>query len=211
MLPALDDLLATARVVALPLRTRFRGLDVRDALLIEGPLGWTEFSTFVEYDDAESAAWLAAAIDFGWTEPPAPLRDHVLANATIPAVEAARVAEVLARFPGCRTAKFKVAERGTTLVDDVARVAEVRRLLGPEGRVRSDANAAWNVARPSTRSTPSPRTTSSTWSSHARRWRSSPSCAGGSATWACRSPPTRACARPRTRCGSLAQEPPTCS
>ncbi|RIJ01730.1 O-succinylbenzoate synthase, partial [Clavibacter nebraskensis] len=42
MLPALDDLLATARVVALPLRTRFRGLDVREAVLIEGPLGWTE-------------------------------------------------------------------------------------------------------------------------------------------------------------------------
>ncbi|QIS41066.1 o-succinylbenzoate synthase [Clavibacter capsici] len=145
MLPALDDLLATARVVALPLRTRFRGLDVREAVLFEGPLGWTEFSPFVEYDDAESAAWLEAAVDFGWTEPPAPLRDHVLVNATIPAVEASRVAEVLARFPGCRTAKVKVAERGTTLADDVARVAEVRRLLGPEGRVRVDANAAWNA------------------------------------------------------------------
>jgi O-succinylbenzoate synthase len=145
MIPALDDLLATARVVALPLRTRFRGLDVREAVLLEGPLGWTEFSPFVEYDDAESSAWLEAAIDFGWTPPPAPLRDHVLVNATIPAVEPERVAEVLARFPGCRTAKVKVAERGTVLADDVARVAEVRRLLGPEGRVRIDANAAWNV------------------------------------------------------------------
>lgn len=190
MLPALDDLLATARVVALPLRTRFRGLDVREAVLIEGPLGWTEFSPFVEYDDAESASWLAAAIDFGWTEPPAPLRDHVLVNATIPAVEAARVAEVLARFPGCRTAKVKVAERGTTLVDDVARVAEVRRLLGPEGRVRIDANAAWNVDEAEHAIHALAAHDPSTWSSHARRWRSSPSCAGGSATWACRSPPT---------------------
>ncbi|WP_317230967.1 o-succinylbenzoate synthase [Clavibacter sp. MX14-G9D] len=145
MLPPIDDLLATVRVVALPLRTRFRGLDVREAALLEGPLGWTEFSPFVEYDDVESAAWLEAAIDFGWTAPPAPLRDHVLVNATIPAVDAGRVAEVLARFPGCRTAKVKVAERGTVLADDVARVAEVRRLLGPEGRVRIDANAAWTV------------------------------------------------------------------
>ncbi len=72
MLPALDDLLATARVVALPLRTRFRGLDVREAVLIEGPLGWTEFSPFVEYDDAESASWLAAAIDLAGRSRPRP-------------------------------------------------------------------------------------------------------------------------------------------
>ena len=70
-LPPLAELLSAARVVALPLRTRFRGIDVREAVLFEGPDGWTEFSPFVEYDDAEAAAWLAAAIDFGWREPPA--------------------------------------------------------------------------------------------------------------------------------------------
>jgi O-succinylbenzoate synthase len=66
-------------------------------------------------------------------------------NATVPAVEAARVPEVLARFPGCRTAKVKVADPGQALADDVARVRAVREALGPEGRVRIDANAAWNV------------------------------------------------------------------
>ena len=61
-LPALSELLATARVVSLPLVTRFRGIDVREAVLFEGPEGWTEFSPFVEYDDAEAAAWLAGAM-----------------------------------------------------------------------------------------------------------------------------------------------------
>jgi O-succinylbenzoate synthase len=143
--PPLRELLATARVVAIPLRTRFRGVDVREALLLEGPQGWTEFSPFVEYDDPEAAAWLAAAIDFGWTASPTGLRDRIPVNATLPAVPADAVAGVLARFPGCRTVKIKVAERGQTLGDDIARVAATRELLGPEGRIRLDANGGWNV------------------------------------------------------------------
>jgi len=144
-LPSLDDILSTARVVALPMATRFRGVDVREALLFQGPEGWAEFSPFTEYGDVESAAWLAAAIDFAWQPQPAPLRDRIPVNATVPAVPAAAVADVLARFDGCRTAKVKVAERGQVLADDVARVAAVRGILGPEGRIRVDANAGWNV------------------------------------------------------------------
>jgi len=145
MLPSLEDLLDSARVVALPMHTRFRGVDTREALLFEGPQGWAEFSPFVEYEDAEAATWLAAAIDFAWHEQPAPLRDRIAVNATVPAVEAERVAEVLARFPGCRTAKVKVAEPGQSLADDIARVREVREVMGPEGRIRVDANGFWNV------------------------------------------------------------------
>ena len=145
MLPSLDELLGTARVVSLPLVTRFRGLESREALLLKGPHGWTEFSPFAEYDDAESAAWLRAAIDFGWHETPALLRTSVPVNATVPAVEPEAVAGVLARFPGCRTAKVKVADPGRTLAEDVARVRAVRAALGPEGRIRVDANGLWNV------------------------------------------------------------------
>lgn len=141
----LADLLATARVVDLPLRRRFRGLVRREALLLEGPAGWAEFSPFVEYGDREASRWLAAALDYGWNEPPAPTRTRIPVNATVPAVPAADVADVLALYPGCRTAKIKVAEAGQTLADDVARVAAVRDALGPEGRIRVDANAAWNV------------------------------------------------------------------
>ncbi|MET0955096.1 MAG: o-succinylbenzoate synthase [Cryobacterium sp.] len=145
MLPPLHDVLATARVVDLPLVTRFRGLTSREAVLIEGPAGWTEFSPFVEYDDDEAAAWLRAALEFGWEETPALLRDRVPVNATVPAIDAADVPALLARFPGCRTAKVKVADPGNTLADDVARVRAVRAALGPEGRIRVDANGLWNL------------------------------------------------------------------
>jgi O-succinylbenzoate synthase len=145
MLPTLRDLAATARVVSLPMVTRFRGIDTREALLLQGPEGWTEFSPFVEYGDAEAAAWLAASIDFGWNETPPVLRDTVLVNATVPAVAAADVPGVLERFPGCRTAKVKVAASDQTLADDIARVHAVREVLGPTGRIRVDANGLWTV------------------------------------------------------------------
>lgn len=145
MTPSLAELLDTARVVALPMTTRFRGVDVREALLFEGPEGWAEFSPFVEYADAEASVWLASAIDYAWNAQPTALRQSIGVNATVPAVVAAEVAGVLARFPGCRTAKVKVADPGQPLSDDVARVRAVRDALGPEGRVRIDANGAWNV------------------------------------------------------------------
>lgn len=143
--PPLHDLLATARVVALPLVTRFRGIDVREALLFEGPAGWTEFAPFAEYDDDEAATWLAAAIDFGWHATPPTVRDRVLVNATVPSVDPDAVPSVLERFPGCRTAKVKVAASDQTLAQDVARVRAVREAMGPEGRIRVDANGGWNV------------------------------------------------------------------
>ncbi|GAB3617299.1 o-succinylbenzoate synthase [Okibacterium endophyticum] len=144
-LPSAAELIDSAHVVSLPLNTRFRGVERREALLVEGPNGWSEFSPFVEYSDDESANWLRATLEFGWGDVPVPLRTSVRVNATVPAVSADRVAEVLARYNGCRTAKVKVAERGQTLSDDVARVRRVRELLGAEGRVRVDANGGWNV------------------------------------------------------------------
>jgi len=144
VLPDLADLLADAHVVALPMRVRFRGITRREAVVLRGPAGWTEFSPFVEYDDAEAAAWLRATVDFGWTDHE-PAADSVPVNATVPAIAADDVADLLARYPGCTTAKVKVAEPGTTVDDDVARVAAVRRVMGPEAAVRVDANGLWSV------------------------------------------------------------------
>ena len=138
MLPALDEVVDSLRVVSIPLLTRFRGIEVREAALLAGPHGWSEFSPFLEYGVEEAAWWLAAAIESGWQPAPPRLRSSIRVNATVPAVAAAEVADVLARFPGCRTAKVKVAERGQSLADDVARVAATRAALGPEGRVRVD-------------------------------------------------------------------------
>ena len=114
-------------------------------MLFEGPAGWTEFSPFLEYGDTEASAWLAAAIDFGWQEAPPLFRSQIRVNATLPAVAPDAVHEILDRFAGCRTVKVKVAEPGQQLADDLARVIAVRGYLGPEGRIRLDANGGWNV------------------------------------------------------------------
>lgn len=141
--PSADDLLAESIVVALPMRTRFRGITTRETMLFRGPAGWGEFGPFVEYDDAESAAWLAAGIEAAYLGPPPQARDTVPVNATVPAVPAAEVAAILARYPGATTAKVKVAEPGQSLDDDVARVAAAREVVA---QVRIDANANWSVA-----------------------------------------------------------------
>ncbi|MEZ0492564.1 o-succinylbenzoate synthase [Kineococcus sp. TBRC 1896] len=148
-LPPVQELLERAHVVRLPLRRRFRGLLEREAVLLDGPAGWGEFAPFLEYGPAEAGRWLEAGVEAAWHGWPAPRRDRVEVNATVPAVPAHDVPAVLAAFPGCRTAKVKVAEAGadpaTRLREDVARVAAVRDVLGPSGRVRVDANAGWGV------------------------------------------------------------------
>ncbi|MGO2470402.1 MAG: o-succinylbenzoate synthase, partial [Microbacterium gubbeenense] len=145
LLPPVAEVLESLRVVSLPLATRFRSVDHREAALFEGPEGWAEFSPFLEYEPGEASTWLAAAIDFAYEPQPVAHRDLIAVNATVPAVPAAEVSAVLARYGACRTAKVKVAEAGQTLDDDIARVAAVREILGPEGRIRVDANAGWNV------------------------------------------------------------------
>ncbi|EUA15466.1 o-succinylbenzoate synthase domain protein [Mycobacterium kansasii 732] len=127
------------------MRVRFRGLTTREVALIDGPAGWGEFGAFLEYQPPEAAAWLASALEAAYREPPPVRRDRIPINATVPAVAAAEVPEVLARFPGARTAKVKVAEPGQSLADDVERVNAVRRLVPT---VRVDANGGWSVARP---------------------------------------------------------------
>ena len=79
-----------ARVYSVPLRTRFRGIDVRDGVLVRGPAGWGEFSPFWDYDVAESRRWWAAAEEAAVTGWPDPVRDSVPVNVTVPAVDAER-------------------------------------------------------------------------------------------------------------------------
>ncbi len=146
--PPVAELLDAMYVVAIPLRTRFRGVTVREAVLLEGPSGWGEFAPFPEYAPAEAARWLASALEAGWGGWPAPLRDRIPVNVIVPAVGPEAAAELVRTSGGCRTAKVKVAERGQSLDDDVARVAVVRSQLdaaGASGRLRVDANGAWTV------------------------------------------------------------------
>ena len=126
------------------LRERFRGLTARDGVLVRGDAGWGEFAPFWDYDDEASVAWWRSAreaADLGW---PAPVRDSVPVNVTIPAVDAATATRLVVASGGCRTAKVKVAEPGQGLGAEVERLEAVRAALGPGGAIRIDANGAWD-------------------------------------------------------------------
>lgn len=142
--PPLAELVSAARIVALPLRTKFRGLLEREVLLFEGPNGWAEWSPFIEYPDEEAAVWLAAAIDFAYGPMPELHRSSIPVNATLPAVTPDLVQKVLSRFGEFSTVKIKVAEQGQAPGEDIARIQQVRELY-PESKIRLDANGGFDI------------------------------------------------------------------
>jgi O-succinylbenzoate synthase len=127
------------RAFGIPMRIPFRGLRERVGLLIEGPCGWGEFSPFSDYSPERTARWLKAALESTTREWPSPVRKSIPVNAIVPAVSAVDAYE-LAAESGCTTVKVKVGDDG-----DEARVEAVRDALGSGGRVRIDANGAWDV------------------------------------------------------------------
>lgn len=132
------------RVFSIPMRTRFRGITVREGVLLEGPAGWGEWSPFTEYDAPTARPWLRAAEEAAAADWPAALRDAVPVNVTVPACDPER-AHAIVTAGGCTTAKVKVAEAGQEPGEDEARLEAVRDALGPGGLVRVDANGGWDV------------------------------------------------------------------
>jgi len=138
----LDLILDSLRVVNLPTKTNFRGINHREVALFQGPQGWAEFSPFLEYSDEESARWLACAIEAATQAPPALYRSSIAVNATLPALNGeSEISQILAAFPGCTTIKIKV---GTNEEEDLARIAMVRK-LSPQAKIRIDVNGLWSV------------------------------------------------------------------
>jgi O-succinylbenzoate synthase len=126
------------------MKTKFRGITVREVALIKGPHGWGEFSPFLEYDDAESASWLASAIEAATTPKPKLYRTSVAINGTIPALnEPADLKRVVDSFPGVSSFKVKV---GNDLAEDLARVNVIRNLQ-PQAKIRIDVNGLWSVGQ----------------------------------------------------------------
>ena len=140
----LTDLLSSAKVFAIPMVEPFRGITVREGALLRGEFGWAEFAPFRDYADIDCVSWLRAAVESATTPWPQPIRDRIEVNTTVPVVTPERAGE-LVRASGCRTAKLKVADPRADLAADVRRVTAVREVLGPRGRIRVDANAAWTV------------------------------------------------------------------
>jgi o-succinylbenzoate synthase len=141
--PVLADLLSSARVVSLPMRTRFRGVVDREVMLFEGPNGWAEWSPFLEYPDEEAAVWLTAAIEFAYGELPPLHRESIPVNATLPAVDPEQIDKVLSKFGRFSSVKIKVAEPGQTPGQDVDRIVAVRNAY-PSAKIRLDANGGWS-------------------------------------------------------------------
>jgi O-succinylbenzoate synthase len=136
------DLFDSLRVVALPTSTNFRGVTVREVALIKGEYGWGEFSPFLEYDDAESAPWLACAIEAATMPKPQLFRTHVAVNGTIPALnDPADLERIINSFPEVKTFKVKV---GTDVSEDLYRL-DVIRTLRPNAAIRIDVNGLWSV------------------------------------------------------------------
>jgi O-succinylbenzoate synthase len=136
---------AAVHAYSIGMRTRFRGITLREGLVWQGPAGWAEWSPFLDYSGDEIVPWLRAAeeaAEQGW---PDPVRDVVPVNCTVAALGPQQSYD-LVRGSGCSTAKVKVAEPGQSLAEDVERVAAVRDALGAGGRVRVDANGGWSVA-----------------------------------------------------------------
>ena len=137
------DLFSTMRVVALPTKTNFRGINIREVALFRGEYGWGEFSPFLEYGYEECAPWLSSAIEAATQPRPHIYRNSVRVNGTIPALnEASDIEKIVDSFPGVDTFKVKVGEN---LPEDIARLARVR-TLRPKAKVRIDVNGNWDVA-----------------------------------------------------------------
>ena len=126
---------------SLGLHNRFRGITVREGLLVRGAVGWAEWSPFAEYTRPEIDAWWRATVEAAEIGFPAPVRDRVPVNVTVPAV-GPDIAHRIVATSGCRTAKVKVAEPGQTFADDLARVEAVRDALGADGWTRT-APGTW--------------------------------------------------------------------
>jgi O-succinylbenzoate synthase len=130
--------------VRVPLRVPLGGQSFREATLVEGPAGWGEFSPLPGYPcdprQCEEAVREAAVV--GW---PAPVRAEVPVNALVPAVDAGLAGRLVAEAVAAGVTSVKVKVGAGSLADDADRVASVRAALGPEGRIRLDANGAWDV------------------------------------------------------------------
>jgi O-succinylbenzoate synthase len=137
-----QSLLNSLRVVALPTKTNFRGINIREVALFKGEYGWAEFSPFLEYKDAECAPWLACAIEAATQPRPELFRNTINVNGTIPAIDDEKeISQIVDLFPGVKSFKIKVGD-DTDL--DLARINRVRSLR-PDSAIRVDVNGAWTV------------------------------------------------------------------
>ena len=136
----LDEIFNDLTVVAIPTRTSFRGITVREAALFRGPAGWSEFAPFVEYNEVQSEPWLNAALEGAYKPWPELKQSNIGINATLPKVEISRVSEILQKFPGAKTVKIKVDD-----FEKDSELVEAALDFNPDFKVRLDVNGGWDL------------------------------------------------------------------
>jgi len=136
----LAEIFSDLTIVAIPTRTKFRGVTVREAAIFRGPAGWSEFAPFIEYNEMQSEPWLNAALEGAYKPWPELKRSKVGINATLPKVEVNRVAEILQRFPGAKTVKIKVDD-----FENDSELVEAALDFNPDFKVRLDVNGGWDL------------------------------------------------------------------
>ena len=135
----LADYCPDLRILSIPLRNKFRGITTREVAIFRGSQGWSEFGPFLEYDDAESATWMQAALEAANSPWPKLFREKIAINATLPIVLPKEVKGILHRFPGSTTVKIKIDdfEKGALVLDEVLEI-------NPEMKIRLDVNGGWD-------------------------------------------------------------------
>ena len=137
-----EKLFQTMRVFALPTKTNFRGINLREVAIFEGAEGFGEFSPFLEYGPEECVPWLQSAIEAATKARPTVLRTKVSVNATMPALnDVSEIENILNSFPGCKVVKVKVGEN---LAEDIARLSFIKSIR-PDLKLRIDVNGSWSV------------------------------------------------------------------
>ena len=127
-------------VVAIPTKTNFRGVTVREAVIFKGSNHWSEFSPFLEYSDEESKPWLQAALSAAYNSWPNLIKKQIPINATLPNVSVERVPEILSKYPGAKTIKIKVDS-----FEKDADLVEAALDYNPEAKIRLDINGGWDL------------------------------------------------------------------
>lgn len=147
-IPPLEQLLHSAHIVKIPLKTTFRGISERETLIFTGPNGPGEWAAFPEYSDQKAAAWLASALEQAFDDElgTQQTRQHDIAvNATFPALQPADIPDWWKWFPGAESVKVKVGEYGHNLSDDLGRLRAISEVVGPDVSIRLDANGQYTV------------------------------------------------------------------
>ena len=86
-----NQMLEDFQVLAIPTKTNFRGINLREVVIFHGPFGYSEFSPFVEYSKNESKNWMRAAIEAAYKPKPELRKSKVKINATLPKVDLDKV------------------------------------------------------------------------------------------------------------------------